>query len=40
MLDDFIAAEAEGRLGSNPALVYSVPVSLVDDGLMRETKAS
>ncbi len=70
ILDDFIVAEKEGRLGSNPALVYSVPVSnvvhleprsiavareqaakrgvdyedylqrLVDDGLLREAKAS
>jgi len=29
ILDDFIAAEAEGRLGPNPALVYSVPLSNV-----------
>ncbi len=29
VLDDFIAAEAEGRLGQGPALVYSVPSSNV-----------
>lgn len=29
ILDDFIAAEAEGRLGPNTALVYSVPASNV-----------
>jgi hypothetical protein len=70
ILDDFIAAQAEGRLRHGTALVYSVPVSnvvhleprsiaiareqaakrgvdyedyvqsLVDEGLMREAKAS
>jgi hypothetical protein len=70
ILDDFLAAEAEGRLEQKAALVYTVPLSnvvhlesrsiavareqaakrgvdyevylqhLVDDGLMREAKAS